>query len=153
MKRFSRRERLYAGIFVVALIWGGWNYRQMFFSSKPDPKPARPAAAASIPGTATTMARQVPEPATRTHYVAPEWMGDPFNRTWRFTQAITVQKPRPKPLPLQLTAVVVRPGKRYAVINGQIVRVGQSIAGRRVLAIEESEVRVDDNGVEVTLTL
>ena len=35
MKRLSTRERLYLGIFVVALIWGAWNYRHLLFKPSP----------------------------------------------------------------------------------------------------------------------
>ena len=32
MKKLSGRERLYIGVFGVALLWGGWNYRHLFTS-------------------------------------------------------------------------------------------------------------------------
>ena len=154
MKKLSTRERAYMIVFAVALVWGGWNYRHLF---KSDDKAA--------PGTIAPVAAQTavaPEPvapirvraavARDEAYLAPPWSGDPFQRDWRGVTVAT-QATKTRSIPLNLSAIVVRPNVKYAVINGKIVREGQTIAGRTVTRIEETLVLLDDKGVEVTLSL
>ena len=149
MKNLTGRERLYLGIFIVALIWGVYNYRHVIFQAD-TATPATPAA--TVAATTPEQAVPVVTRAAIVDYTPPEWLADPFHRDWRHG-ARPAEVSRAKPVPLTLSAVVVRDQVRYAVINGRIVREGQMIEGRRVLAIEDSGVLVDDNGVEVTLTL
>jgi hypothetical protein len=160
MKNLSSRERLYIGIFGVALLWGGWNYRHLFTSEDAAPPAPRPQAAVVAQTTPKTVAPQRARLVARTDSGAavqpvPPWSKDPFYRSWRNANRAAASKPRAtRPsTPLSVTAIVVRPQARYAVINGKIIREGQSIAGRKVLKIEESGVTVMENGVEVTLNL
>jgi hypothetical protein len=160
MKKLSGRERLYIGVFGVALLWGGWNYRHLFSSQTATPTVMRPQAAvavearpeAALPPRARLVAKT--DSGTVVQPVPP-WSADPFYRSWRNADRAAVSDPKAtRPTtPLSVTAIVVRPQARYAVINGKIIREGQSIAGRKVLKIEESGVTVIENGVEVTLNL
>ena len=151
MNRLSTRERLYLGVFVVALIWGGWNYRHLVF--KPPPPERSKVVTASDAATPAPRVQVVSAVVMAVaDYDPPRWDGDPFYRTWRGGTGHAETR-RAKPISLNLSAIVVRDQSRYAVINGRIVREGQTIAGREVLVIEESLVRLDDHGVEVTLTL
>jgi len=133
-----------------AVIWGAWNYRHLVFNPSPPetPKVVR-ASDAATPAPRTEV---VPSMAVA-DYDPPEWDRDPFHRTWRGGTEHVEKTSRAKPIPLTLSAIVVRDQNHYAVINGRIVREGQIIAGRKVLTIEESLVLLDDNGVEVTLRL
>ena len=157
MKSISRRERGLALFFLLALAWGAWNYRGLFKSS-PSPGPdALAGSSESVPvqaeGARASKATAGPGPGS-SQFSRPDWGTDPFNRSWRqpgATVAVITQGVRKAAL--HLTAIVVRPSQRYAVINGAIVREGQEVAGRRITRIEASRVLVDDNGVEVTLTL
>jgi hypothetical protein len=159
MKKLSGRERLYIGVFGVALLWGGWNYRHLFTSQDAAPPATRPQAAVALearPETVAPRARLVAKTDSGTTIQpVPPWSADPFHRSWRNTDRAAVSKPKvARPAtPLSVTAIVVRPQARYAVINGKIIREGQTIAGRKVLKIEESGVIVMENGVEVTLSL
>lgn len=146
MRAFTRRELAFVIIFAASLVWGGWNYRHLFTTRKtdaPPPAAANPAAPTSAPiVAASAVETQVP------------WGPDPFNRDWRLTRTVVTQSGTfVRKAALKLSAIVVRPQKRYAIINGLIVREGDQIAGRRVTRIESAKVLLDDQGVEVTLTL
>jgi hypothetical protein len=155
VKQLSKREKTYVVIFALALVFGGWNYRHLFLGAdeKPTAK-ATPAASPAVSTAAQTKAIAVrPAVARDDDFEAPSWSGDPFQRSWRGAAAVATEVVRAKPLPLTLSAVVVRPNAKYAIINGKIVREGQRIAGRTVTKIEEAMVVLDDQGVEVTLSL
>lgn len=154
MKRISSRERSYALIFILALGFGAWNYRHLFSSASEDSGWASGRGSAAVPAasqgaeqnSAAKLAAQVSRDSL------PDWRDDPFNRPWRSAAAVS-QPAAFNRSALRLSAIVVRPNLRYAVINGAIVREGQDVAGRRVTHIEATRVLVDDNGVEVTLSL
>ena len=156
MKNLSSREKLYLGIFAVTLVWGVWNFKDTLFgdSAKVESTPAatpQPVVAEATPAV-IQRAGLIPDIA----YTPPEWNRDPFHRKWR--NAPTKIAPRgiiddEEKSDLKLTAVVIRPDVRYAVINGQILKVGQLIEGRKVMRIENSKVVLVDKGTEVTLKL
>lgn len=148
MKSFTRRELALGGLFAVALAWGAWNYRHVF-----DSAPEQPARAEAPVSSSAALNVPVPTVAQETNNLSasPEWGPDPFNRSWRATRKAVVAATRP--LALRLSAIVVRPTQRYAIINGVIVREGDQVAGRRVTRIENARVLLDDQGVEVSLTL
>ena len=80
MKRLSTRERLYLGIFVVALIWGAWNYRHLLF--KPSPPEMAKVVNTSDAATPAPHVRVVPATAVA-DFDSPKWDDDPFHRGWR----------------------------------------------------------------------
>lgn len=65
--------------------------------------------------------------------------------------------PRASEEPLQadlvLQTVLVSPDRRNAVVNGRLVRVGDSVLGMRVVEIRESAVVLEGNGEQRTLLL
>lgn len=92
MRTLSRREKLFVGIFVVALIWGIWNYREMFFESgkTATPKPVAaltPATVPPAPAATTTgiIADTKPAKGPQTSKPVPTyaWDRNPFHRDWR----------------------------------------------------------------------
>jgi hypothetical protein len=149
VRAWSRRELGFSLVFGLCLAWGAWNYRHLFTPRGPAETPSL-----SGPAASTAAASERSGTAEGTERTESMWGSDPFNRTWRSPRAtlanagVVVKKAA-----LRLSAIVVRPPKRYAIINGQIVQEGETVAGRRVTRIETSRVLVDDNGVEVTLTL
>ena len=158
MKTLTRREKVYVGVFVVALLWGLWNFRGYFGGPEKSAQapPPRPAAAAVMPEahlppvSVPATAADAPTP----DHTPPDWGPNPFYRPWRHAPAATAAPTRSGRLaPLRLTAVAIQGDVRYAVINGRVVREGETIEGRRVLRVEESRVLVDEKGVEVTLSL
>jgi hypothetical protein len=52
-----------------------------------------------------------------------------------------------------LHSTLIGPERRDAVINGQLVRVGDRVAGARVARIEAGEVLLDTPGQRITLRL
>jgi len=155
VKSLSSREKLYLGIFAVTLVWGVWNFRDTLFgdSAKVESTPAAtsPPAAALAPPLNIQVAGFIPDQT----YAVPEWDRDPFHRKWRNApmQSAPTAVDDEERFDLRLTAVVIRPDVRYAVINGKILQVGQFIEGRKVVRIEETKVLLIDRGTEVTLKL
>ena len=54
---------------------------------------------------------------------------------------------------LNLESVLISEQRKVAVINGTAVSVGEEIGGAKVVAIEKNNVRVNQHGKTVTLTL
>jgi hypothetical protein len=166
MRPLSRREQVYLGIFVAALAWGLWNFRDRSASESGSAAAdgARPAVAQNRPVPASLSADASPEGQvgarnTSSGSVAgeralPSWGPDPFHRGWRNTATFaTVVKPRGKSSPLRLSAIVMRDRARMAVINGRVVGEGDTVEGRTVIRVEPSSVILDEKGTEVRLTL
>jgi hypothetical protein len=158
MRSVSSREKAFALLFLLALAWGAWNYRPWFLG-KPQAETLQGSAPESALALSNPQEPPVPLAAASgdtSRALLPDWGDDPFNRPWRGAgsapSSVTASS-KVRKQALWLTAIVVRPDRRYAVINGKIVKEGQEVAGRQVTRIEASRVLVDDNGVEVTLTL
>jgi hypothetical protein len=107
-----------------------------------------------------------PEPAVLPPPVIPE----PVKEIVRSTQA-EAPKPKPKPIvseappptppplppprelpKLVLQGVTIHGGLREALINGQIVGVGDEVEGAKVVSIEPAKVKLKFDGREITLT-
>ncbi len=73
-----------------------------------------------------------------------EWGEDPFVREF---SAISEIKD------LRLTAITISESRSYALINDQILAVGDEIAGKKVVAIEKDKVVVEKGGRRFTLLL
>ena len=157
MNSLSRREQIYVGIFAVALLWGLWNFRTSLGfgpSSTSAPKAASTTVPAAPQAGTTASPAVVRKAGSSGVYRAPDWGSDPMHRRWRSTNTVAAAPTRTKTgSPLRLTAVVVREGARYAVINGRVVREGDQIEGRRVIRVEPSQVIIDEKGTEVRLSL
>jgi hypothetical protein len=85
VRSFSAREKGLALVFLLALLWGAWNYRHLFADSDSpgmDSRAARPASAAHAVATgAKTSGTPVGAVAARLPDSA--WGSDPFDRSWR----------------------------------------------------------------------
>lgn len=71
------------------------------------------------------------------------------------TSAAPVAAPRPvfrKQPPFQLTGVVGGPGEPLAIINGQIVKVGDAVAGAVLLEVGSNSARLRRGNEELVLT-
>ena len=70
-----------------------------------------------------------------------------------FSQPQTAGGPTTDEQAAVLTAVVISPSRRIAVINGKLLREGDEIAGRRIDRIESRSVVLsrNDNSVEIFL--
>jgi hypothetical protein len=84
---------------------------------------------------------------------------DPFAFASKAVAARTVQPPPPPPAapaapaapprppaPLELSAIMSTPGGALAIVNNQVVKVGDDIAGHRVEEITETRVVVREPG-------
>ena len=63
------------------------------------------------------------------------------------------QTPTPQPPRLKLSGILSRPGGNVALLNGQPVRPGQTVAGYRVLQIEARRVTLTKDGQRITVRL
>ena len=64
-----------------------------------------------------------------------------------------VDQPKRAQASLKLQAILRTTGTARAVINGRTLRVGEQVAGARVLAIGERSVRLERQGQRITLPL
>ena len=64
-----------------------------------------------------------------------------------------VDQPKRAQSALKLQAILRTAGSARAVINGRTLRVGEQVAGARVLAIDVRSVRLERQGRRVTLSL
>ncbi len=72
------------------------------------------------------------------------WGSDPFVRDWMLMSEVAN---------LNLRAITVTSGGASALINDQIVQVGDLISGKRVVRIEQDQVTLEQGGRTFTLTL
>lgn len=72
------------------------------------------------------------------------WGSDPFVRDWMMMSEVAN---------LNLRAITVSNGGASALINDQIVQVGDLIRGKRVVQIERGQVTLEQGGRTFTLTL
>lgn len=73
-----------------------------------------------------------------------KWGTDPFMRDWVLSSEIT---------DLKLKAITQSGTKAYALINDQILEVGEVISGKRIVTIEQDKVILQQGGRTFTLWL
>jgi hypothetical protein len=88
----------------------------------------------------------------------PGWGGDPFDRRFRLgkepnSDAVSGGRPSGRGSGLFLQGVMDGPRGRTALVNGEVVREGDRIAGREVLQIGARSVLLLDHGTVITLSL
>ena len=72
------------------------------------------------------------------------WGSDPFVRDWVMTSELAE---------MSLRAITIGGDKAYALINDQILEVGDEISGKRVVAIESEKVVLEQGGRTFDLLL
>ncbi|MEO0075229.1 MAG: hypothetical protein ABIK31_03880 [candidate division WOR-3 bacterium] len=73
-----------------------------------------------------------------------KWGTDPFVRDWVISEEIS---------DLKLSAITQSGSKAYALINNQIVEVGEMIAGKKIIAINRDNVVLQQGDRKITLML
>ncbi len=73
-----------------------------------------------------------------------EWGSDPFVRDWVLSSEVAN---------LNLRAITISSNGASALINDQIVQVGDEISGKKVIQIESDKVTLEQGGRTFTLTL
>lgn len=76
---------------------------------------------------------------------------NPFNRPASMVALGSAAAPAPTPVELELRATLVANGVAFANIDGEILAVGQSHAGYRVVRIEEGRAVVVKDGERLVL--
>ncbi len=72
------------------------------------------------------------------------WGGDPFVRDWVMTSELAE---------MNLSAITIGGDKAYALINNQILEVGDQISGKRIIEIQDEQVVLEQGGRTFTLLL
>ncbi|UCG43780.1 MAG: hypothetical protein JSU73_03965 [candidate division WOR-3 bacterium] len=72
------------------------------------------------------------------------WGGDPFVRDWVMTSELAE---------MSLSAITIGGDKAYALINNQILEVGDQISGKRIIEIQDEQVVLEQGGRTFTLLL
>lgn len=116
----------------------------------PVAKPAHPAPAAKRSQPAPTATDTAVKPTEATGALTPKvlppetWDGDPFVRDWVMVNELAN---------LKLKAITLGGEHPYALINDQILQVGDEISGKRVAKIESDNVTLEQGGRTFTLLL
>ena len=72
----------------------------------------------------------------------------PFGRAAATAAAAAVNKPR-----FELTAVLIAPTRRVAIVNGKPYREGEVVDGAEITAIEPAAVRLREHDTEILISL
>ncbi len=103
---------------------------------RPAPAPAAKVEAAQPADTTGALAPKVQLPET--------WGADPFVRDWVMVNELAN---------LSLKAITLGGDNPYALINDQILQVGDEISGKRIVSIESDKVTLEQGGRTFTLLL
>jgi hypothetical protein len=113
-------------------------------------KAAQPAPATKAVQPAPTAKDTAAKPAAATGALTPKvlppetWDGDPFVRDWVMVNELAN---------LKLKAITLGGERPYALINDQILQIGDEISGKRVVKIESDNVTLEQGGRTFTLLL
>ncbi|MFZ1685648.1 MAG: hypothetical protein WAU88_16145 [Candidatus Zixiibacteriota bacterium] len=158
MNEATRKKVMYA-ILVAAIIFGVWNFTHPTNRRGPGPTPeATTTGSALVDSTAVQVAQVSALDLTARQNQA--WGRDPFTANSNVTARPAVERPRTTAKPTATAAVV--PGFRLsgiiynkktpmAVINGQMVGVGDEVDQARVKYIDQSKVTIIYNGSAIDL--
>jgi hypothetical protein len=72
----------------------------------------------------------------------------PFDRTAAAGASARAAAPR-----FMLTAVLISPTRRVAIVNGKAHMIGEAVNGAELVAIEHDSVRLREKGAEVVVSL
>jgi hypothetical protein len=154
----ATRQKVMYGILIAAVIFGIWNFTHPSKRKGPGPTPETTTGSALVDSTAVQVAQVSALDLTARQNQA--WGRDPFTANSNITARPAVERPRPTAKPTSPAAVV--PGFRLsgiiynkkqpmAVINGQMVGVGDEIDQARVKYIDRSKVTIIYNGSAIDL--
>ena len=110
----------------------------------------QPAPATKAVQPAPTAAGTAAKPAEATGALTPKvlppetWDGDPFVRDWVMVNELAN---------LKLKAITLGGERPYALINDQILQIGDEISGKKVVKIESDNVTLEQGGRTFTLLL
>ena len=107
---------------------------------------AKTEAAQPAPAATDAAAKPAAAPGALTPKVLPPetWGADPFVRDWVMVNELAN---------LRLKAITLGGDRPYALINDQILQVGDEISGKRVAKIESDNVTLEQGGRTFTLLL
>jgi hypothetical protein len=144
---------------VLAVVAGGVAVRVWLFERPLREQASIPDAAGAAGGRTSEAAKPAAstavKPAEATPPTSAEAVPVPGVMEGAKAEQIAIHPPAPPPEPpkLALQGVMIEGQDREAVINGVSVRVGDSVEGAKVLAIDSRTVRLDFQGSEIVLRL
>ena len=154
----ANRMKVMYGILVAAIIFGVWNFTHP--SKRPGPGPT--------PNATTTCSALVDSTAVQVAHVSAldltakqnqSWGRDPFTANSNITARPAVERPRTTTtgapaavIPgFRLSGIIYNKKQPMAVINGQMVGVGDEVDQARVKYIDQSKVTIIYNGSAIDL--
>lgn len=146
MKEATRKKIVYC-LFVVGLIWGGYNLvdRREPLSDTDE--------AGRIDAIPSHMSAETPQSRAELGegFRDTGWGEDPFRpRVLNARRAVPTEETPPQ---WTLSGIVYSGDSPMAVINGRAVREGDSIDGAQVVRVERRNVILDHEGRRITLTV
>ena len=136
------RKRIVYTIFLVAVIWGIFNF--------PHRKRVAELQTTPVTETTTAVALAIPTAVSAATPTTPsEWGRDPFARA-RIGKANVQGVTAPT---LSVAAVSVTDGKAMAIVNGRMVGKGDAVEGWRVISITDNGVVLESKGKKITLKI
>ena len=145
MNEATRKKIIYA-LLVVAIIYGLANIPGGANKSHTDTSIDNPAPAAQ------KMPASVKQSIDIAYYSSLPWGSDPFCRFYAQADNNTGQTDAPAPQ-WTLNGVVINAKTTVAVINKNIVHVGDKVAGARVVDIQKDKVVMEQNGSEFSIQI
>lgn len=148
----SKTQKVLFVILALAALYAGYD---LLTAKKPvasDKKKESPPNAASTSVAATITSARQPLP------IYPQWKRDPFAGRFESSLRMNVGKMietmlMPKMANFELTAISRSGRQSFAVINDEIVGIGESVNGFRVIEILNNAVVLKKNDYSFTITL
>lgn len=141
------------GLLLLLAAAGGGGFLIARATRPAPPAPAPAAAPSAPPVTAKALAPPVPlPPETATVPVPTVLPGAPSASATPVAPAPEVTAPAAAAPAFALQAVADQDGHPVAIVNGQLVRVGDLVDGARVVRIHPEEVELDQGGRRLVLT-
>jgi len=137
------RKILVFGLLIGSLIWAYFNFSgrkpERATDNRPHPAAVQPAA--------ITLAASVLSPQTVSEYEGKSWGMDPFYHAHKSEPG----QAAPDRVKLRLLGILYREIDAQALINGRVVREGDTLSGFRVERIERDHVEISDGGKTIIL--
>ena len=134
-------------VFAATCVWGYFNlFRkpQVAESAQPD--------LATVTALSSAGVSTGPDSLTLAELRISSWGDDPFKKgTARTPESRSVE--RPSSPHWNLSGIVYSPTDPLAIINGKMVRVGDTVDDAKVAKIEKKKVTLDYSGSSITLTV
>lgn len=138
------RKTLVFGLLIASLIWAYFSFSGRKSSN---PRPAQPQATVAGPAGVESLPPADLSQQTVAEYEKKSWGKDPFYHRHKSEPPHAA----PDKVKLHLLGILYREVDAQALINGRVVREGDTLAGYRIVNIERDHVKISDGKKTVIL--